>query len=204
MTLSKKSKQLIALFVIALAMLLIYLSAYLPYVKATLYIRALSMASQAKTLQDFLNPFQEAFNFWSPIGQPEEIRFFASDISGVLNQNTQLPKDVAKELVSYTVGMLNSNPQGGKGLNYSQALLLEANILSTYGKTFNDSNALNTAEKLFKEGLKLSPTRPQFLYGLFSLYLAEGKNSDAKPIGETILKYWPNDKNVASLLANIK
>jgi tetratricopeptide (TPR) repeat protein len=199
-----KVKQLIALGVTIVALALVYLSAYLPYVKSTLYINAIQKAQQATTLQDYLAPFQAAFDFWSPVGQPEELRFFGNDILSLLtNQKQQLPQDVATALVNYAVGELNSNPPGARGLNYTQSILIEASILSAYGQEYKQSAALQKAEELYKEGLILSPKRPQFLYGLFSLYLAEGNAAAAKPIGETILKYWPTDKNVSQVMSQL-
>ncbi|MCL4391845.1 tetratricopeptide repeat protein [Patescibacteria group bacterium] len=199
-----KVKQSIALGVTIVALALVYLSAYLPYVKSTLYINALQKAQQATTLQDYLAPFQTAFDFWSPVGQPEELRFFGNDILSLLtNQKQQLPQDVATALVNYAVGELNSNPPGARGLNYTQSILIEASILSAYGQEYKQAGALQKAEELYKEGLQLSPNRPQFLYGLFSLYLAEGNAAAAKPIGEEILKYWPNDPNVPGIMAQL-
>jgi tetratricopeptide (TPR) repeat protein len=106
-------------------------------------------------------------------------------------------------LVNYAVGELNSNPPGARGLNYTQSILIEASILSAYGQEYKQARALQKAEELYKEGLQLSPNRPQFLYGLFSLYLAEGNAAAAKPIGEEILKYWPNDPNVPGIMAQL-
>ena len=202
---SLKLKQMIALLVTAMALALLYLSAYLPYVKGSLYISALSEVQSATTLQDFITPFETAFNFWSPIGEPEEVRFFANNTLGMLtNQKQQLPETVATALVDYTVQKLNSNPLGAKGLNYSQSILIEASILSAYGQEYKQASALQKAEELYQEGLQLSPKRPQFLYGLFSLYLAEGNAAAAKPIGEEILKYWPDDQNVAGIVGKLK
>ena len=202
---SLKLKQLIALGVTIVALALLYLSAYLPYVKSTLYINALQTAGQATTLQDYLAPYDTAFNFWSPVGQPELIRFFGNDILSMLtNQKQQLPEAVATALVNYTVDKLNSDPLGAKGLNYSQSILIEASIFSAYGQEYKQASALQKAEELYQEGLQLSPNRPQFLYGLFSLYLAEGNVAAAKPIGEEILKYWPTDQNVAGIVGKLK
>lgn len=205
---SLKLKQLIALGITIVALGLLYTSAYLPYVKGSLYISAMQSSQQATTLQDYLKPFDDAMNFWSPVGEPEIIRFFGNSTLSLLNDQKQsLPESVATPLVSYTIQKLSSHPLGGKGLNYSQDLLIEASIISTYAEKYNKPDILPAAEELYKEGLQLSPNRPQFLYGLFSLYLTEGKSAEAKTIGEEILKYWPTDKNVANAvngLSNIK
>lgn len=202
---STNSKQAIAVVVTVVAGALLYLSAYLPYVKSTLYITALQQSQQAKTLQDYLAPFETAFNFWSPIGQPEEIRFFGNNVLSLLtNQKQQLSEPVATQLVDYATKELSSNPPGAKGLNYSQSVLIEASILSAYGQEYHQTSALQKAEALYKEGLQLSPKRPQFLYGLFSLYLAEGDTAAAKPIGEEILKYWPTDQKVSQIMSQLK
>lgn len=194
-------KQIVALLTTAVALLLIYLSAYLPYVKGDLYITALQDSGQAKTLQDFLQPFENAITFWSPVGDPEIIRFFGNNVlSMITDQKQAFPESVATPLVNYTVDELNSSPLGSKGLNYSQDILIEASILSNYGEKYKKLDALQKAEELYKEGLILSPNRPQFLYGLFALYTAEGRSEEAKSIGETILKYWPTDQSVSSVI----
>jgi len=198
-----KKRQIIALVFIALMMVLIYLSSYLPYMKGKLYIDAVRQAMQAKSLDEFITPFEKTFSFWSPVGQPEALRFFAGDVSSILQNNQQLPKEIAKALVDYTIQVLSSNPLGAKGLNYSQNVLFKATILSTYGFNYKDEEALKKAEDYYKEGLTLSPTRPQFLYGLFSFYLNLGKKEEAKNVGNEILKYWPEDINVAKALKEL-
>ncbi|MGC9046707.1 MAG: tetratricopeptide repeat protein [Minisyncoccia bacterium] len=197
---SNTTKKIIALFISIIAAALIYLSAYLPYVKSVLYINALQLSQQSTSLQDFLNPFINAFNFWSPVGQPEEIRFFANNVLNILSQTQQIPQEVANTLVKYTVSLLDSHPLGGKGLNYSQSVLLEASIFATYGERYNDKASLIKAEELYKQGMQLSPKRPQFLYGLFALYTAQNRQEDAKNIGNEILKYWPSDMRIKQIL----
>jgi len=205
MQIPMKSKQLIALFITAFALVLMYLSAYLPYVKGSLYITALQNSQQATTLQDYLKPYEDAFNFWSPVGDPEEIRFFGNNILNLLsNQKQTLSETAATNLVDYAFDKLNSPSLGTKGLNYSQVILEKASILASYGKIYKKPEAFQKAEELYKQGLELSPHRPQFLYGLLSLYLAEGKTVEAKAIGETILKYWPTDQNIAKIMAELK
>lgn len=93
MQIPMKSKQLIALFITAFALVLMYLSAYLPYVKGSLYITALQNSQQATTLQDYLKPYEDAFNFWSPVGDPEEIRFFGNNILNLLSNQKQTLSD---------------------------------------------------------------------------------------------------------------
>jgi len=196
---SKLLKQIISGLVIVSAIFLIYLSAYLPYKKAYLYISAMNESRKAKTLDEFLIPFNRFFNFWSPVGNPEGIRFFAGDVSGIL-RNESLPKEVAKELAEYSFNLLNSDVKGMKGLNYAQGILYEAEIAYVYGILHKDEGYLKKAEELYKKGLELSPKRPQFLYGLFGLYLNTGRKEEAKKIGEEILKYWPNDEKIKSII----
>lgn len=201
----ESTKKLIALLVTIFALALLYTSAYLPYTKSSLYIIAMQSAGGAKTLEDFLKPYDTAFNFWSPVGQPEMIRFFANNVLGFLTDQKQtLPEPLATALVNYTVDRIDADTLGNKGLNYSQLVLLEASILSSYGEKYNKTDALQKAEDLYKEGENLSPRRPQFLYGLFSLYTYENKPDEAKPIGEEILKYWPTDQGVSDVLSKLK
>lgn len=201
-------KEIISIFVIIIALVLIYTSAYLPYVKASLYIKALKEQTKATSVEEFITPMEKAFNFWSPVGQPEEIRFFASNIASMLfsqkESTSSIPQEVAFALVDYTVKLLNSNPPGMKGLNYSQSLLLEASLLFTYGQRFNDFESLKKAEDLYKKGLELSPKRPQFLYGLLSIYLYENRKDDLKNVAQEILKYWPQDERVKQILENLE
>ena len=204
-SMSTNLKQLIALLVTVFALGLLYTSAYLPYAKSSLYIAAMQGAGGATTLEDFLKPYDTAFNFWSPVGQPEMIRFFANNVLSFLtDQKQSLPEPIATALVNYTVDRIDADTLGNKGLNYTQLVLLEASILSSYGEKYNKPDALQKAEDLYKEGENLSPRRPQFLYGLFSLYAYENKPNEARPIGEEILKYWPQDTTVSNALANLK
>jgi tetratricopeptide (TPR) repeat protein len=199
-----KKRQFIAFLVIAFAMILIYLSSYLPFKKASLYISASKEQAKARSIEEFIRPIDEALNFWSPVGQPEEIRFFASNLLGFLaNDKGEMPKEIAKEIVNYVSRILNYDALGQKGLNYTQKILLEASLYTQYAIKYNDLESLKKAEELYRKGLEVSPRRPQFLYGLLYVYLQEGNKEGIKEIGEKILEYWPQDKRVKRTLEEI-
>lgn len=201
---NKKTKQFIAFLIIGGAALLIYFAAYLPYVKASLYISALRKQVTATSVEDFIATIDEALNFWSPVGQPEEVRFFIGNVVGILNNKDQdLPQEVAKKLTDYALKVLDLNPLGAKGLNYSQSILLKATLLNIYGQKYGNKEYLSKAEEFYKKGIELSPKRPQFLYGLLTVYMSENKNEEIKKLGEEILKYWPQDTRVKQILETI-
>lgn len=204
---SKSFKNFIAVIVILFALALIYLSSYLPFKKASLYISALYKQAQSKDLDGFLKIIDEALKFWSPVGQPEMIKFFSNNLISALKSQQEkgrLTQAEVKRVVDYTISILDSNPPGMRGLNYSQNLLIKATTLLFYAQEYNDNEYLKKAEEVLKEGLRVSPRRPQFLYGLLAVYMRENNKEGIKDVASKILTYWPQDVRVKALLESLE
>ena len=69
-------------------------------------------------------------------------------------------------------------------------------IYQTAWLLYRDGDYAATAEELYLNGLEVSPDRPQFLYGLFDLYLSGGREKEALEVGKEIARLWPTDSSV--------
>ncbi len=53
---------------------------------------------------------------------------------------------------------------------------------------------LSNAKRYYRGGLELSPTRPQFLYGMFDVSRLENNIEAAKGFANQIILQWPGDE----------
>ncbi len=197
-TLEKIIKTIAAPLGIILAVLALIYGSFLPFRKAQLFIQAMHNSYQARSVADYERIFNTALNFSSPVGQAENIRFLENQIGGVIAQKP--PQAIADALVSYADSISRANAPGRYGLNYTQELMTLANIHEVNFRNYRSEKDYNAALALYEKGLALSPKRPQFLYGLYQLYMDAGKTADAKTVGEKIISLWPSDKNMAAFV----
>lgn len=165
----------------------------MPFFKARLYVKATNnlQSGLIKTLDEFKKNFDASLDFYSPVGQEETARFLATDIAGRMIYSGQ-QENISRELVNYIEPRIFQNN--------SRHLLLAA---SMYGKMFNiysREEDLKKTEEYFQKLLEISPKSPQALYSLFDIYYKKGENEKTKKIGETILKYWPEDEKAKNIL----
>jgi hypothetical protein len=64
-----------------------------------------------------------------------------------------------------------------------------------------DPKYLVAAKRYFLMGLERGPKRPQFLYGMFDVYRAEGDVVKTQEIANQILAQWPTDERTRQALA---
>ncbi len=179
----------------AISVDLLYSSAYLPYVKASLYTTASENISRYKTVDDFKNAFDKVFDFYSPIGQQEIERFLGVHILNII-RNTEQPKSVSGALVNYAEEIFHIDYPTYRGLNFVQNYIILGNIHLENWRRHHEPQDAVLAEKYFLDGLKSSPKRPQFLYGLFVVYTESNQKEKAISVDKEIMKYWPTDQTV--------
>src|SRR5262249_41095414 len=79
--------------------------------------------------------------------------------------------------------------------NPSLGLVVIGNVnLKAYG-VLHERQYLDAARRYFSLGHASSPTRPEFIYSLFDIDLAEGNLDGAKKMGALIVTYWPQDSD---------
>ena len=101
------------------------------------------------------------------------------------------PKEVVEELVKFVASYVEPAVAKGSGAGFVQYHYVMGSLYARMGLQHKDVAYLEKAERLFKDGLVLSPTRPQFYYGLFDIYNQGGRQKDAEVIAQKILEYWP-------------
>ncbi len=184
-------KNIVIVIVIVVVLFGLYFGSLLPFAKAKLYVRAMGNLQSIKSLDGFKKNFDESLDFYSPVGQEETTLFLATEIAGRMIYNGQA-EAVSRELVNYI------EPRIFK--NNSRHLLL---IASIYGKMFNiygREDDFKKTEEYLQKLLKINLKSPQALYSLFDIYQKNREVEKAKEIGETILRYWPEDERIKEAL----
>jgi len=152
----------------------LYWGALLPYRKAKAFIGSVRALQSVKTVQEVESRFQEVLDIASPVGHDETVGFVVEQLTNVIRSRP--PEEADSQSPELTKMILKM------GIVYQAAWLLYA-----------DETYAGKAEELYLEGLKISPNRPQFLYGLFDLYASGGRRAEAIEIGKEIVRFWPND-----------
>ena len=199
---NKSYKIIIATIISLLMIYLVYAGSYLPIRKGQFFISAYS--SQPKSLDDFNNIYNQAIDFYSPIGKDEVISSWMGVVLDLLTSSKSPPnRAVADDLIRQSGDRMIPIIKKGSGFLYSQNLYKLGLIYKTGATMFQDQNYLNQAISVLELGLKSSPLRPIFLYNLFELYYYKHDVSGLKATGEVILKYWPQETQVKQVVDSL-
>ncbi|MFA5098681.1 MAG: hypothetical protein WC461_00480 [Candidatus Paceibacterota bacterium] len=182
-------KQFIIIIFIILTIIGIVLGAILPWGKAQAYINTLTdmQSGRTYTAEQFENQVGGVFNFYSPIGQEEVVKFFSSDILGVITQSG-FQEPTARFLVNYIDKYLFNNNV--------RHLIMGGVFNETLWRFSGSEEDYKKSEEYFKKAYTIGPNLPPVLYNLFDLYRLKGDKENTEKIGEEILNYWPDDSNV--------
>lgn len=186
-----------AAFLVAIA---VY-GSYLPYRKSHTYIMALGSLKSARDLQSFTDLLAEPLDAASPIGQEELVRNTGNSFLDIVSVNAARRPDIADALINFLNSYYDPILRYGRGMSYTQNLyLLGALNEIAYSQT-RDPKYFIASKKYYEEGLVLSPTRPQFLYGLFDIYRTEKNIPKVKQVTDQILAQWPDDERTRAAYA---
>lgn len=185
-------KQTIAIIGIILAVLSIYFGSLLPLQKSRIFINSMSQLGSARSVNDVKEILGNVFNFYSPVGQEESVRFIGSQMAGIISPQQSEP--AMRELVSFMEQYIFEN--NSKHL-LTMALSYERLAMS-YGKPEDLEKTKNYYQKI----LVLNPKSPQALYGLFGIYQAKKDYDNARKISEIILKYWSDDEKIKRIISD--
>ncbi len=193
-------KKTISILIVAGLVAVAIYGSILPYRKSGAFIEAMRRLNSAKSLDEFKTIMSRPLEMTSPIGQDELVRNLASVVTNLVERNGQGRPEFVASVIEYLQGYYDPIISYGKGPSFSQNLyvlgiLNEIAFLQTQDKAY-----LAAAKNYFSRGHELGPRRPQFLYGLFDVYRAEGDTQKAVEIANQILTYWPNDTQIKSLL----
>lgn len=189
-------KQIVIIVLIILIIFSIIFGAILPWKKSKLYIDALldMQSGRTYTAEQFETQMGHVLDFYSFIGQEEAVKFFSADILNVINQNNY-PEQTLRFLIGYIDNYLfKENPRH---------LIVGGSFYRILWHSSGKEEDYKKSEEYFKKAYSIGPKLPPVLYNLFDLYKFRGDKENMKKIGEEILKYWPDDENVANLLSNL-
>ena len=195
-------KQLIAILAVIALLGIAYYGTFLPLRKSQTFIGTLRNLSSVRSLQEFEDSFSAALDAPSPVGQEELVRNTGNTILGLIQQNGSNP-ELTEAVLKYVAQYYDPILEKPRGLNFTQNLyVLGALNEVAFGKT-NNPKYIEAAKTYYLQGLELSPKRPQFLYGLFSVYTTQNDLVNAKDIGQRILNLWPDDKKMKGAVDGI-
>ena len=166
--------------------------AVLPLLKSQAYIDAARGVASVHTIQDFENNFNNVFNFYSPVGGEESSKFLLSNILGVISNQPDQQENVTRELINYIEPKIYPD---------TRQYIAMANLYTIALTRFKQESDYNSAIDYYKKARINGPKLPPVLYGLFALYQATDDRANMKEVGDTILKYWPDDIRIEAALA---
>ncbi len=187
--------KIIAVVLLVLGILSIYFGAYTPFVKSRRYVSTINSLSNISTVESFENAFNKVFDFYSPIGDEEITKYLGTNIVSIIAQGDQ-PEIPMRAITSYIELQLQQNDV--------MHLLIGAYAHQSLWNNYNQQESdFKKAETYYRKALAIGPKLPPVLYGLMELYQLEGDEVGMREIGNIILKYWPDDKNVKRALENL-
>jgi tetratricopeptide (TPR) repeat protein len=184
----------ISLCILAVAFLFVF-GSVLPVLKSQTYIDSARSANSVRTIADFKANFDKVFDFYSPVGGEESAKYLTSNILSVVNSQQDISESVARELIDYI---------GPKIYPDTRHYIAMANLHTIALTRFMKQDDYDAAIDYYRRARELGPKLPPVLYGLLTLYSAVGDDENTREVGETILKYWPDDSRVSDLLATLK
>jgi len=187
-------KTFILIGLIILAVLSIIFGSYLPFRKSQLYINALSLIQSVKTIQEFEANFDKSLKYYSPVGNEEVIKFLANTIIQIMSQQNQ-SEAVDRRLADYIEPYIFKNEV--------RHLLADTQMYEVLLSKYRHQEDLQKAQSYLEAAYAIGPKLPPVLYNLLDLYRATGEIEKAKQVGETILQYWPDDKNVENIIKSL-
>lgn len=173
-----------ALFILAVFSL--YYANYLPYWKNR-QLLSVAAARNSENPEVVYQSFLKTLDFVSPVGQQETVQYFLLFIYRFLDQNSanqnlagktaELRKLVAQADEIYRKNETSPNKAVGvKTLSYLALIHFKA------ASILKDNELLNSAQKLFEEGLAIAPSRFEFIYPLLDIAAIKGDQAMAVPL----------------------
>lgn len=176
-----------------------YYGTYLPFRKSQFLILSIQGAGAAKNLSDFKDAFSASLDFFSPVGQSESVKHMTNTVFNIVNQ-INIPTEGLTDLIGFVEKYSQPILQARQGDGLTQQFYVVGDLYRAAGFKYNNQEYLKKAEETYKEGLILSPKRPQFLYGLLQIYMEEKNIEGANEVMKKILEYWPNDPEIQKMI----
>ena len=157
-----------------------YFSAYLPYTKASKYINAVRQASQARSVDELKKLFDEVFNYYSPIGSEEVVKFLSNDITSLISQE-RAAEDVSRLLIEYIEPKFFPDNV--------RHMITGAKGYETLWRRWGKEEYYKKSEDYYLRAYAIGPKLPPVLYGMISIYYAHRDFDKAKKITKGLIIY---------------
>jgi tetratricopeptide (TPR) repeat protein len=186
-------KILISVLIIA-SLASIYFGAYKPLVKAQMYINTQKSIPAFSTFNELTSAFDRVFEFKSPIGQEEVVKFSNHQFESMISDKNQ------SEEVSFSV------------VTYAEEHIFEDNVVHLLQmgsmsrilfERFERIEYFQVSESYYKKVREIAPNLPHALYALFDLYQKTGQTEKMEEVGNKILELWPNEERVKEILNKV-
>ncbi len=194
-------KTIIAIFIVVVFVGL-YFGAYLPYKKANAFITTIHLLQSVESVDELKYRFDKVLNINSPVARDEVVGFTLNQLTNLIRNG--LSEEVGGLIVGYAEEIARPILADSQSPELTKIILKMGIVYQTTWSIYEDKVYAEAAENLYLRGLEVSPNRPQFLYGLFDLYLSEGRVKEAIEVGEQITAIWPADSLVGQKLQLLK
>lgn len=184
-------KKTVIVIVIVVVIVGLYFGALLPYRKAKAFISSIRSLQSVRTVDEIERGFQTVLDIGSPVGRDETIGFIIDQLTSIIRSRPSA--EVGGLIVDYAEEVSRPVLTDSANSELTKTILKMGVIYQTAWALYEDGAYAARAEEMFLAGLKISPNRPQFLYGLFDLYASGGREAEAIEIGKEIVRFWPND-----------
>ncbi|MDP3725089.1 MAG: hypothetical protein Q8R20_01300 [Nanoarchaeota archaeon] len=174
----------------------IYFGSYRPLIKGQKYIAAIGKRKEVTSVESFKKIFTPALHYKAPLSDDEIVKFISGDIVDMASSGKQ-PEEVIRELLAFIEKYTDKDD-----------VIHLLNTARTYHFMWiqygGKEEYFKKAEEGYMKVLTLAPKLPPVLYGILDLYRASGNAEKVKEYGERILRLWPEDKRVITLLQTIQ
>ncbi len=194
-------KTIIAIFIVVVFVGL-YFGAYLPYKKANAFITTIHLLQSVESVDELKYRFDEVLNINSPVARDEVAGFTLNQLTNLIRNG--LSEEVGGLIVGYAEEIARPILADPQSPELTKTILKMGIVYQTAWSVYENKVYAEAAENLYLRGLEVSPDRPQFLYGLFDLYLSEGRVREAIEVGEQITAIWPADSLVGQKIRLLK
>jgi tetratricopeptide (TPR) repeat protein len=189
-------KQFLIITLLISAALSIIFGSYLPLVKSRRYVAAAKALFSVRSIDDFERNFDKVFNFYSPVGDEEVVKFLSATIFDIISGGNQ-SEEAARALVAYIEPHLFQSASGGNVRHLLNGGGFYFKLWNNYGHKQED---FARAEAYYLKALAIGPKLPPALYSLFQLYNEAGEREKAAAVAGQILAYWPEDEKIREIL----
>lgn len=190
-------KNFIILILIILIFLNIYFGIFLTFKKSVYLIDGLRLlqTGRIQTIDEFTKVFLKVLELKSYVGQEEVVKVVGQYILNVVN-NKNIEKEEVKKLIDFIEPYFLEKEYFHN--------FIQGQLYFIYYLKSNDEVYLQKAEEIYSKMIKNSPNLPLPYLSLYDLYFQTKQFEKAKIIGEKILNYWPNYKEIREKLDSLK